>query len=100
MDSTRDAADGTPDAADGTQDAVDGIPLWDLRGFRCPLPVLKARVRLKALRPGERAWLRTDDPLATVDVPHFCAEAEQRLVAERAEGDGSHWFLVERGGEP
>ena len=70
--------------------------VFDLRGFSCPLPVLKARVRLKKLAPGERAWLRTDDPLAVIDVPHFCAEAGQPLVEERADEDGSHWFLVER----
>ena len=71
--------------------------VFDLRGFSCPLPVLKTRVRLKKLAPGERAWLRTDDPLARIDVPHFCRETGQPLVEERADPDGSHWFLVERG---
>lgn len=69
---------------------------FDLRGFRCPLPVLKLRVRLKTLAPGERARVLTDDPLAAIDVPHFCAEAGQRLVEAHEEADGSHRFVVER----
>ena len=72
--------------------------VFDLRGFACPLPVLKTRVRLKPLAAGERAWVRTDDPLAVIDVPHFCTEAEQLLIEQRADEDGSHWFLIERGG--
>ena len=70
--------------------------VFDLRGFHCPLPVLKTRVRLKALQAGERAWVRTDDPLAVIDVPHFCAEAGQLLLEQEAGDDGSHWFLIER----
>ena len=72
---------------------------FDLRGFTCPLPVLKLRVRLKGLAPGERAVVLTDDPLAAIDVPHFCAEAGQVLVESGARGDGSHRFVVERAGE-
>ena len=72
---------------------------FDLRGFRCPLPVLKLRVRLKALVPGERAVVLTDDPLAAIDVPHFCAEAGQVLVDAREEASGHHRFVVERAGE-
>ena len=71
---------------------------FDLRGFRCPLPVLKLRVRLKGLAPGERATVLTDDPLAAIDVPHFCAEAGQVLV-ESAETTDGHRFVVERGGD-
>lgn len=101
--------DGSPDAGpDGSVDAApDGAPdgagdgprhLFDLRGFRCPLPVLKLRVRMKRLAPGERATVLTDDPLAAIDVPHFCTEAGQVLVEARDEGDGSHRFVVERAG--
>jgi tRNA 2-thiouridine synthesizing protein A len=55
----------------------------DARGLLCPLPVLKARKRLKALAPGAVLRLVADDPAARVDVPHFCAEQGHALVAER-----------------
>jgi tRNA 2-thiouridine synthesizing protein A len=73
----------------------DTAPLYDLKGLNCPLPVLKARKRLAAMRPGDRLWLETTDPLAVLDIPAFCAEAGHLLVESRAV-DGGHRFLVER----
>jgi tRNA 2-thiouridine synthesizing protein A len=70
--------------------------VYDLKGLNCPLPVLKARKRLRRMRAGSRIWLETTDPLAVVDVPAFCSEAGHRLV-ESAAFDGGHRFLVERG---
>jgi len=72
---------------------------YDLRGLNCPLPVLKARKRLAAMRPGALLWLETTDPLAVIDIPAFCAEAGHKLV-ETVPEDGCHRFLVERGALP
>ncbi|TIX39972.1 MAG: hypothetical protein E5V40_14905, partial [Mesorhizobium sp.] len=38
--------------------------VYDLKGLNCPLPVLKAKKRLAAMRPGSLLWLETTDPLA------------------------------------
>lgn len=70
--------------------------VYDLRGLKCPLPVLRATKRLGAMRPGEQIWLETTDPLATIDIPAFCADAGHRLMARETTADG-HRFLVERG---
>ncbi len=69
----------------------------DARGLLCPLPVLKARKRLKALAPGAVLRLLTDDPAAVVDVPHFCAEAGHALIAEEERTD-HRIFLIRKGG--
>jgi len=71
----------------------------DLRGLACPLPVLKARKALIGLAPGQRLSLAATDPLAAVDIPHFCKEAGHVLVNEKA-GDGTFWFLIARGPAP
>ncbi len=68
----------------------------DAAGLLCPLPVLRARKRLKALQPGEVLRLVTTDPAARIDVPHFCAEAGHDLIAETAEGS-AHVWLIRRG---
>ncbi len=73
------------------------LPVYDLKGLNCPLPVLKARKRLAGMRAGERLWLETTDPLASIDIPAFCDEAGHALVESRAT-EGGHRFLVERGG--
>ena len=67
----------------------------DARGLLCPLPVLKARKRLKALSPGMRIALWADDPAAIVDVPHYCAESGNLLVETR-EHDGTMIYVIEK----
>ena len=70
----------------------------DLRGLQCPLPVLKTRNHLRKLDEGEQVWVRTDDPLATIDIPNFCNEYQQGLIEQKAADEASHWFLIERRG--
>ena len=70
--------------------------IYDLRGLKCPLPVLRAKKRMAGMRPGEQLWLETTDPLAVIDIPAFCAEEGHRLVERQAMADG-HRFLVARG---
>ena len=53
----------------------------DARGLLCPLPVLKARKRLQAMRAGQVLRVQADDPVAVVDVPHFCDESGHALVS-------------------
>lgn len=68
----------------------------DLRGLRCPLPVLKARKKLAGMPPGARLVIETTDPLAGIDIPAFAAEDGHRLVAQERTADG-HRFTLERG---
>lgn len=68
----------------------------DATALRCPLPVLKARKALAALEPGERLELIADDPMAAIDVPHFCHEAGHRLV-DANEADSVFRFVIEKG---
>jgi len=68
---------------------------YDLRGLKCPLPVMKARKRLSAMAPGAALWLETTDPLAVIDIPHFCHEDGHALEAsERIEA--GHRFLIRK----
>ncbi|SNR71229.1 sulfurtransferase TusA family protein [Puniceibacterium sediminis] len=69
----------------------------DATGLLCPLPVLKARKRLMALSTGEILSLRTDDPAAVIDVPHFCAEAGHQLLTSSEDGLAMVW-TIRKGG--
>lgn len=75
---------------------MEAVLLLDLRGLRCPLPVLRSRKQLAAMLPGERLWIETTDPLAGIDIPAFVQEAGHRL-AEAVPTQTGHRFLVERG---
>jgi tRNA 2-thiouridine synthesizing protein A len=68
---------------------------YDLRGLKCPLPVLKTRKRMKGLAAGSRLWVETTDPLAAVDIPHFCREYGHALL-ETQSVVGGHRFLIEK----
>ena len=52
----------------------------DARSLLCPLPVLKARKRLKGMSAGQVLKLVADDPAAVIDVPHFCNEQGYELL--------------------
>jgi len=64
----------------------------DALGLLCPLPVLKARKRLLGMAPGALLRVLSDDPVAAIDLPHFCREAGHELVSQ----DGSV-FVIRRG---
>ena len=66
----------------------------DATGLLCPLPVLKARKRLQALKVGETLVVQADDPAAIVDVPHFCAEAGHPLVSSDLDGPVQTYVIL------
>jgi tRNA 2-thiouridine synthesizing protein A len=69
---------------------------YDLRGLKCPLPVLKTRRRLKDMATGAELVIETTDPLAGIDIPHFCREeGHQLLLSERT--PSGHRFVIRKG---
>lgn len=83
--------------------AYPGRMTWDeeidAAGLLCPLPVLRARKRLLAMRPGTVLRLVATDPAAVVDVPHFCAEAGHDYLGMAEEG-AAQAYLIRRGPRP
>lgn len=67
----------------------------DVTGLLCPLPVLKAGKALKALPRGAVLRVTASDPMAAVDMPHYCAEQGHRLLSQETDG-GTLIFRIER----
>lgn len=71
---------------------------WDIeidaQGLRCPLPVLRLRQRLAVLAPGQVVRLIADDPMAAIDVPHFCVEGGHRMIAKTVEGPANVFYVA------
>ena len=73
--------------------------ILDVRGLRCPMPVIRMEAELRRLPAGGRLRILADDPVAAVDIPHFAREAG--WSCDRALGpDGVCVFLVTQGEKP
>jgi tRNA 2-thiouridine synthesizing protein A len=60
---------------------------FDLRGLKCPLPVLRARKALAGMRPGDVLIVACTDPLAAIDIPALLMETGDSLEEKHNEGN-------------
>ena len=67
----------------------------DATGLRCPLPVLRARKRLRGMAPGTLLEVLTDDPVSPIDMRFFC-ETEGHRIVETETTEPPYRFLIER----
>lgn len=68
----------------------------DATGLLCPLPVLKARKKLKSMASGTVLRLIATDPAALVDVPHFCNETGHQLISVEEPDGAPRVFVIRR----
>ena len=71
----------------------------DLRGYRCPVPAIRLGAALRCLPEGAQVTVFADDPIAAVDIPHFCREAGHGFAQIKADPPNCV-FLVTRGAKP
>lgn len=67
----------------------------DARGLICPLPVLKLGKLLRGVPVGTVITVWADDPIAIIDIPHFCLESGHKLVSQSDEG-AHQIYTIER----
>lgn len=67
----------------------------DCEGLLCPLPVLRARKTLLGMAPGTVLKVRATDPMAAIDLPHFCAETGHEFLGASDEA-GVAVYLIRR----
>jgi tRNA 2-thiouridine synthesizing protein A len=58
----------------------------DVRGLRCPLPLIRARAALPALAPGDMLEVLATDPEAPIDLGAWAAKEGHMLAERRLEG--------------
>jgi len=59
----------------------------DLRGLRCPQPVLRAKKALRNVAVGGTLVMECTHPLTMIDVPHFCNQTGHTLSAQERQGE-------------
>lgn len=73
-----------------------GETLLDLKGLNCPMPVLRLAKAIRGATPGARYRVLATDPLAALDIAHFCQTKGHTLISS-ADDDGIGSYVVEAG---
>jgi len=68
---------------------------FDLRGLKCPLPVLRTRKALAGLQPGDVLVVACTDPLAGIDIPTLLRETGDALEDKQNEA-GALTFRIRK----
>lgn len=74
---------------------ADDVIRLDLRGLKCPYPVLKTENRMAAVAAGTLMELETTDPMSAIDIPHFCNENGHDLVSQE-KTEAGHRFVIRK----
>lgn len=67
----------------------------DLRGLKCPYPVLRAKKAMPRVAIGGVLVLECTDPLTVIDVPHFVNQTGHMLRAQERAGE-IYVFKIEK----
>ena len=68
----------------------------DLRGLRCPQPVLRAKKALRAIPVGGTLVLECTDPLTMIDVPAFTTQTGHTLSVQARDREIYIFKIVKR----
>ena len=72
-----------------------GETTMNLRGLKCPLPALRVRKKLSALKSGDLIVAECTDPLAAIDIPNLLRQTGDTLEG-KAEVDGILTFRIRK----
>ena len=67
----------------------------NLRGLKCPLPALRVRKKLSALKSGDVIVAECTDPLTTVDIPNLLRQTGDSLEG-KGEENGVLTFRIRK----
>lgn len=68
----------------------------DLKGLACPLPLLKMKLALKTLEPGQLVYVETTDAGSWTDFQKFAEITDNELVAAEKVAEQYH-FVIKKG---
>jgi tRNA 2-thiouridine synthesizing protein A len=68
----------------------------DLRGLKCPLPVLRTRKTLAEMTSGDLLVVACTDPLATLDIPALLRQTGDELEEVFQDGEATAFRIRKR----
>ena len=76
-----------------TSEALVTDEFLDATGLNCPLPILKTKLRLKTMEPGETIKVLATDPGSKIDFEAYCVRFGHELLRS-VEEDGVFEFVI------
>src|SRR3954469_14474511 len=85
-------------ASEPARKACDGAALMrlDMRGKRCPLPVIELARHIGDVEVGEIVTVVADDPAAATDIAAWCRMRDHEFVSTADEGDATVYAVRRR----
>lgn len=80
-------------------DCICADAVLDLKGFSCPMPLLKAKTSLEKLGPGQILEILGTDPDSKIDLPNWCRYTGHTFLGVKDE-IGFFRFFIQKGGTP
>ena len=65
----------------------------DLRGLKCPEPLMMLRKAMRGLRAGEVIHVAATDATTQRDIPQYCRFLEHELIEAWVTGDEFHYRM-------
>ena len=65
----------------------------DAKGLNCPLPILKTKVVLNKMQPGEILFVEATDPHAEIDFEAYCARSRHKLIQVNQNGNVYEFYI-------
>ncbi|MDC0033601.1 sulfurtransferase TusA family protein [Alphaproteobacteria bacterium] len=69
--------------------------ILDAQGLKCPLPVLRARKKIRDVEPGGALTVLATDPAALRDFEAFCKQTGHPFISS-VEANGVYTIVLQR----
>ncbi len=67
----------------------------DVKGLRCPLPVIKTRLALNEMAVGDVVTVMATDPASNIDIRHLCNITGHEMI-DASQEDGVLTFVIRK----
>ncbi len=71
----------------------------DAKGLNCPLPILKTKVLLNIMQPGQVLYVEATDPHSVVDFEAYAARTHHEII-QQGVNEGVYEFFIRRADNP
>lgn len=80
-------------------ESIKADQVLDVKGLKCPVPVLKTKIAFKNMKPGEILEVVSTDPGSKKDMPAWAEKTGNLLLGSKEDDGGSFRFYLQKPAE-